>query len=80
MVANLAQLEMLVNNNLEAWYNSSSKHLLSDHENVRNIRYAQEVFHIVETVGLGASIGQCSINRWLAEGLARRTRSLCLSA
>ena len=61
-------------------YNSSSKHLLSDHENVRNIRYAQEVIHIVEAVGLSVSIRQCGINRWLAEGLTRRTRSLCLSA
>ena len=44
--------------------------LLSNDKYIRNVRDAQEVFHVVEAVGLGVRVGQFGVDLWLAEALA----------
>ena len=45
--------------------------LLADNEDVRDVGKVQEVFHVVQTVGLGVGVCELCIDLGLAQGLAR---------
>lgn len=44
--------------------------LLADLEDISNVGHAKEVFHVVQAIGLGVSIGKLCIDLGLAKRLA----------